>query len=249
MSQDQGQMFTQEQKPEATDDKPTTMFKVGDREYTPEDAAKKIENADSFIETLKAERAQDSERMKALEAQLAELTGKLDTATKLEDVLNSKRGSQESQPAEQTTPPAVDEDAILAKLRQQMTQESQVELRANNMKKAIETASKKYGGEWQTKLKERGKELGMDEAAIQSMAETSPQAFAELFKLSGAPKGDPAPDAGTNVGGVVNKEPEPYLFNPSSNSLAERWIKSGKAIGEKLGFDYSVDVHGLPKQR
>lgn len=250
MSQDQGQMFTQEQKPETTPDQGNTnMFKVGDREYTPEDAAKKIENADSFIETLKAERAQDTERMKALEAQLAELTGKLDTATKLEDVLNSKREAQPSQPAEQTTPPAVDEDAILAKLREQMNKESQVEIRAKNMKSAIESASKKYGSEWQTKLKERGKEVGMDEKAIQTMAETSPQAFAELFKLSGVPKGEPAPDAGTNVGGVVNKEPEPYLFNTANNSLAERWIKSGKAIGEKLGFEYSVDVHGLPKQR
>jgi hypothetical protein len=246
MSQDQGQMFNTDQ--ESTADKPT-MFKVGDREYTPEDAAKKIENADSFIETLKSERAQDTERMKTLEEQLAELTRKLDTATKLEDVLNSKRDVQTSQPAEQTTPPAVDEDAILAKLRQQMDKESQVDIRANNMKSAIEAASKKYGSEWQTKLKERGKEVGMDEKAIQTMAETSPQAFAELFKLAGDPKGEPAPNAGTNVGGVVNKEPEPYLFNPTNNSLAERWTKSGKAIGEKLGFDYSTDLHGLPKQR
>lgn len=249
MSQDQGQMFTQEHNQETTADKPTNMFKVGDREYTPEDAAKKIENADSFIETLKAERAQDSERMKALEAQLAELTGKLDTAAKLEDVLNSKREVQTTQPAEQTTPPAVDEDAILAKLRQQMTQESQVELRAKNMKAAIESASKKYGSEWQTKLKERGKEVGMDEKAIQAMAETSPQAFAELFKLTGTPKGDPAPDAGTYVGGDKNKAPEPYLFQPSTNKLAEQWKLSGKAIAEKYGFDYDVSVHGLPKQR
>tara|TARA_Y100000114_G_C11701352_1_gene298591 strand:- start:102 stop:854 length:753 start_codon:yes stop_codon:yes gene_type:complete len=250
MSQDQGQMFNQQQEqPAQPDQGNSSMFKVGDREYTPEDAAKKIENADKFIETLKSERSQDAERLQSLEAQLAALTSKLDTATKLEDVLNSKRDTQVSQPAEQTTPPAVDEDAILAKLREKMNEESQTTLRAKNMKDAISKASEKYGSEWQTKLKERGKEVGMDEKAIQAMAETSPQAFAELFKLTGSSKSEPAPNAGTHVGGDKNKAPEPYLFQPSTNKLAEQWKMSGKAIAEKYGFDYDVSVHGLPKQR
>lgn len=248
MSQDQGQMFNEDKPADQAKPEQSSMFKVGDREYTPEDAAKKIQNADEFIETLKSERAQDGERLKTLEAQLAELTSKLTTATKLDDVLNSKRDTQVSQPAEQTTPPAVDADALLAQLREKMAQESQQDLRANNMKTAIEQAVSKYGDSWQTKLKERGKELGMDERAIQSMAETSPQAFAELFKLSGSPKGEPAPNAGTNVGGTVNKAPEPYLFNPTTNSLAEQWIKSGKATAERLGFEYDVSIHGLPKR-
>lgn len=250
MSQDQGQMFTEQKQEQATPQPDQgNMFKVGDREYTPEDAAKKIENADKFIETLKQERSQDTERLQTLEAQLAELTSKLDTATKLDDVLNSKRSSQEEKPAEQTTPPAVDTDALLAEFKKRIAEEEQQGVKSKNLSTAVEQAASKYGDSWQTKLKERGQELGMDEVAIQSMAETSPKAFAELFKLTGTPKGEPAPNAGTNVGGVVNKEPEPYLFNPSSNSLADRWTKSGKAIAEKLGFEYDTSIHGLPKQR
>lgn len=250
MSQDQGQMFNQEQEQPATSDQGNQgMFTVGGREYTPEDAAKKIENADRFIETLKNERTQDAERLQSLESRLAELTSKLDTATKLEDVLNPKREAPASQPAEQTTPPAVDEDAILNKLRERIDAESQTKLRAENMKNAIGKASEKFGSEWQTKLKERGKEVGMDEVAIQRMAETSPQAFAELFNLTGSPKADPAPNAGTHVGGAPSKAPEPYLFEPSTNKLAEQWKQSGKAIAEKYGFDYDVNLHALPKQR
>jgi len=187
--------------------------------------------------------------MKTLEDQIAALTSKLDTATKLEDVLNSKREVTSPQPAEQTTPPAVDEDAIIARLREQLNNDSQTTLRANNMKNAIGKATEKYGSEWQTKLKERGKEVGMDEKAIQTMAETSPTAFAELFKLTGTPSGEPAPNAGTNVGGEKNKAPEPYLFQSSTNKLAEQWKEAGKAIGERHGFDYDTSVHALPKQR
>lgn len=258
MSQDQGQMFDKQDQPdngsEGQQEQPQgSMFKVGDREYTPEDAAKKIENADSFIEQLKQERKQDSEKVQTLEQKLAELTSKLDTAAKLEDVVSSKREAPQEQPepAEQTNPPAVDEDAMLKRFEKYMQEKEKTQSRAQNMANAVDAASKRYGSEWQTKLLEQGKEVGMDSAAIQNMAETSPQAFARLFGLTGSSKSEPDASAGSIVSGhkAEPEAPKPIMFGASTKDLVEQWRYSGKKVGEANEFDYTPDLHKIPKRR
>lgn len=256
---DQGQMFEQ--------DKPDnggqgSMFEVGGRQYDAEAAAKKIENADMFIETLKSEKSQMEsqykEKLETLEAQLASLSSKLDAedsaSRKIEELLRSKAGApqEEPKPAEKTTPPAVDEDAIIRKLREQMETESKASVRAANMSKAMKRASEVYGNEWQNKLREIGSSMSMDEHAIQKLAETSPDAFAQLFGLKPQGGKDPAPSQGSSVGGAPKSPEEPpksVMFGTSTKDLIDSWRYSGQQVGKELGFEYSPEIHKLPKSR
>lgn len=254
---DQGQMFSQQEQPdngsEGQQAQESSMFKVGDREYTAEDAAKKIQNADEFIEQLKREREEDKRYRQEMEEKFAEMARKLDTASKLDDVVSSSREAPQEQPkpAEQTTQPAVDEDALMKRFEQYMQEQSQTRTRAENMKAAVDAASKRYGSEWQSKLLEQGKALGMDETAIQNMAETSPQAFARLFDIGSSSSTEADAVSGGHVGQQAKppEEPKSVMFGATTKDLVDQWRYSGKRVGETNQFDYDPKVHSIAKQR
>ncbi len=245
---DQGQQMF-EGKPDQGEQR--TMFSVGGRDYTADEAKKKIENADMFIDTLKGEKTDQASEIESLRTQVKTLTRQLDTSKKLEDFLESKQEpAKEPEPQQAQTTPAVDERTILDKLKAELAAESQQDVRASNMQKAITAASKIYGNEWQAQLLEKGSQLGMDKSSIQNMAETSPQAFAKLFGLESDGSATPAPQ-GSSSGDTPTQEQKPksVMFGSTTKDLVEQWRYSGKRVGEELGFDYNSDIHKLPKQR
>lgn len=246
---DHGQMFqeTPDQGTEGFKQEPTHMFEVGGRQYSAEDAKKKIENADMFIDTLKSEKDQVMSQYSTLQEEVAELRRQLDNSRKLEDALKPREETPKQTEQEQTTHQAVDEAAILRKLREELSKESQQEVRAKNMRAAIDSASKKYGSDWQTKLTEMGAELGMDQKAIQAMAETSPQAFARLFGLTGKAASEPAPSGSSTQSYQKPADPAPksVMFGATTKDLVEQWRYSGKQVME----DYDPNIHVIPKRK
>lgn len=245
---DQGQDMFQEQPDQGSEGKPTSMFEVGGRQYDAEAAKTKIENADKFIEQLKSERQQDSERLQSLEDQIRELTRHKDTSAKLDELLSKREEQEPSKPAEQTKPPQLDEAAIIAKLREQMDLENQTEVRARNMSSAVQAASKRYGEDWRAKLREQGKEMGMDDRAIQEMAQTSPQAFAKLFGLTSETKrSEAAPTGGSSMQAPTTREEEkPSMFSPQTSDLMKRWNDSAKKVADAHGIEnYGSSFHAL----
>ena len=234
-------MFDQEQ----TQQEQQPLFEVGGRKYTPEDAKKKIENADMFIETLKTEKGELASKYSELEQQVAELKRKLDTSLKLEDALKTPVGQPPAQqPTAEQTPPAVDEEAILARLQSKLQQQTQEQKKAANVDAVVSQAKRKYGEAWQNKLLEQGQALGMDGNAIQLMAQTSPQALAKLFGLGEAPKGEAAPSGAPLTSGQREEAPpKSVMFGASTKDLIEQWRYSGKRVTE----DYNPDVHKIAK--
>lgn len=246
---DQGQMFND--KPKETPPVQTGMFTAGGRDYTPEDAQKKIENADQFIETLKTEKGELTEKYTKMEQQLQELTSRLDTSLKLEDALKSQAQEPPVVKQQEQTGPVVDEEAILDRLRKSLAQESQQEVQVTNLKTSIDKAASVYGTDWQSKLREQGTALGMDEAGIESLAKSNPLAFAKLFHLDTKVSATPSPSGGSFVGNPPTKPtaPKSVMFGSSTADLVAQWRYSGKQVGEANGFEYDPSIHQLKKQK
>lgn len=230
------------------------MFTIGGRSYTAEDAKTKIENADMFIDTLKNEKGELSEKYSQLENEVAELRRQLDNSRKLEDVISGSGQPKNPQPEprEQTTQ-QVSEEAINQAVERILNQRTSTQERASNMRKAVEQAASVYGESWQTKLLEMGSEVGMNKQAIQTMAETSPQAFAKLFGLQkSAARSEAAPTSTVSGGNPLNAEqaPKPVMAGgATTKDLVEQWRYSGKRVGKELGFDYTPSVHEVKQKR
>lgn len=166
---------------------PAVTFKVGDREYDPSTAAKKIEHADQHISTLETE-------LKTLRDQLA-----LTEAQK--KALESLANNQPT-PAQQPTAasPELDVDSLLAKAEERMfqslTRKQQEAQAALNLQASTEAAKSVFGDSYQQALLEKGQTLGMSKEDIMAFASSKPEAFKLLFGLSAQqPKGQVPPSS------------------------------------------------------
>jgi len=190
---------TPEETPEAQDqaeqeekaptiDPEQVLFKVGDREYNAESAAKDIAHKQAFIDQIMKEKRDLEERY---ERENKSQT-KLDEALEL---LKQKQQIPESDPSQETE--TVDTESLMEQLRK-MTQEetastiarTEQERKAKeNLAQSVNFAREAYGDAYQEKLTERREALGMSQEEAENMATSNPQAFRELF----AKKAEPAP--------------------------------------------------------
>lgn len=209
---EQEEQPTQEAQTPAQEDQPDqkVTFKVGDREYDAEAAAKKISSADDFIEKLLQEK-------RDVEAQLEEARKQATGQTKLDEALELMRKQQAvstEQPSQET--PAVDQSALMEMVRKLAQEEakstyeteSQRITRERNEQASLQAAKERYGDSFGNILLERGQHLGMTKEEVQELAGTKPEMFKELFvpKVQG---GKPYPQGSVNsaaVAGAQKKE-------------------------------------------
>lgn len=183
-------------KDEVTADQATPLFTVGERAFTKEDAVSKITNADSFIETLKTESKQKDEELATLRAQL-------DQATKLDDALARMSTQESSGTSSQEAPTsAIDVEALKKELLESVSttlSSKENEKRAQaNQEDSISAAQAVYGADYESKLRERAKQLGMSDKDIIVEASTNPVKFKSLFGLDKTTTTTPSP-YGSNV--------------------------------------------------
>ena len=169
------------------------LFKVGEREYNAEQAAKDIAHKQAFIDQLLKEKRELEEKA----AQGANLDAKLQQAL---EQLNQQRIQAESNiPSQETT--TVDQAELMEQLRKIAEQtasetyerSSKEKLKQENLARSIQAAKEVYGTEYQTKLAEKGKALGLTPEQIESMAQDNPLLFVETLAKKVQPT--PAPQA------------------------------------------------------
>ena len=156
------------------------LFKVGDREYNAESAAKDIAHKQAFIEQLLKEKRELEQRVQEQES----VDSKLQEAL---DKLNQQRIQDEPIPSQETK--TVDQEQIMEQLRkiaaetssETYQQKEQERLRQENLRKSIEAAKEAHGDSYEEVLREKGKALGLNEEQIQSIAQENPAMFAEMF--------------------------------------------------------------------
>lgn len=227
------------------------LFSVGERNYDAESAKTKIINADQHINTIETENA-------TLKQQLAEAQAQLDQSVKLEEALAKLKEQPVQTPA---TPTAQPEPVDVEALKQQILQQAQDsaiqsinQVRAQEIATANETESMKaaqrlYGSEFETKLREKGAELGMNDEAIRGMAKSNPVLFKKAFGLEGNHNVHVNPDGSVNPAGLSD------VKTPEIKSLSKQWGSSAKvealnanvAAVDKLISDHGGDVQAAAR--
>lgn len=146
-----------------------------------EDVLKKLQNADSFIETLKGERAEDRQRLEAIESQLQK-------AGKVDEVLEALRGNGQGAPDQENTPPenepaspTLDVETLTQGVLEQLSAREQAQLEDNNWKAVTETLTHTFGEKTNAKVREvaLNNDLSVEEAA--DLARKRPKVFLKLF--------------------------------------------------------------------
>jgi hypothetical protein len=190
-------MSDQDLKPEENADKAKPLFTIGERNFSKDDAVNKITNADSFIKQLKAEG-------KLKDDELAQLRAQIDQSTKLDDALARMNSQGTSETPNQEAPTsAIDIEALkkelLGSMSESLSQKDKAALSQKNQEDSISAAQSVYGDSYESKLRERAKQLGMSDEDIISEASANPKKFKSLFGLDKQHTTTPSPSFGGTV--------------------------------------------------
>ena len=208
----------------------TSTFVIGDREYTIESAAKKIENADAHIRKIEEENAQMREQ--------------LQKAKGIEDVMNAM--NQNKQPTQQQTTPVQTEE--LASLVEGILNTSMQKRTAQQNLERVEAEMKKvFGDKAEDVYKAKREALGFSAETMQTLASENPAGFMQLFAQQ-APEQVAAPTQGSGNSENLGNGPKKgtYAFyqqlkkdNPSAYNSAQiqaQMLKDANDLGPEVFF-------------
>ena len=149
----------------------------GEQKYrSVEDALKGAAHAQTYIREQTNSMKEREARENQLAAELAELRESV------------KKFAQPNQAQEAPPPPkGLSEDEIGQMLERQLTLREQQRIAADNQQKVVAAMKQAFGERAQDAFYSKAKELGLDEAAINSLAARSPQAVLTMFGVTGAP--------------------------------------------------------------
>lgn len=181
---------------------------VGDRTFaTPEDVTKKIENADSFIEKLKAENAEKDARTEKLLDKVTELLDQKESSSKVDDLLEQLNRT------EQATPDStVNSEQIVETVLSELTAKEQAALQDRNLESAMSKAKEKFGDTYINTVRAKAEELGLTLEDVDQIAKTQPKLFDSTF-IGATTKGSQIPGA-TVVSGALDTAPAQETTKP-----------------------------------
>ena len=217
------------------------LFTIGERNFSKDDAVNKITNADSFIEQLKAEG-------KTKDTELAQLRAQIDQSTKLDDALARMNSQGQSEaPSQEAPTSAIDIEALkkelLGSMSDSLSQKEKATLSQKNQEDSISAAQLVYGDSYESKLREKAKQLGMSDADIISEASANPTKFKALFGLNKTNQSNPSPSFGNNAPRNNNEAP---VLNFGGFSTSDR-VKSVKQTFDSYAKKYGVDPESMYK--
>ena len=226
-------MSDQDLKTDLPADQAQPLFTIGERNFSKDDAVTKITNADSFIEQLKAEG-------KTKDDELAQLRAQIDQSTKLDDALARMNSQGTGETLNQEAPTsAIDIEALkkelLGSMSESLSQKDRDTQAQKNQEDSISAAQAVYGSSYESKLRERAKQLGMSDADIISEASSNPIKFKSLFGLDKQNLSAPSLSFGGSVPRTNNDVPVLKLGGFSAkeqvSNLKETFTSFAKARG------------------
>lgn len=212
------------------------LFTIDEREYTAEDAQKKIENADSHIKTIEEENAELRKKMDEYMEALAKVEAQ-------------KPEPAEPAKAEESSKPELDAEAIAKLVEQVIDKRSQTSYQEDNLNTVKQTLLEQFGDEAYAneQFTEKAKDLGLTPEEAMELAKSKPKVVLNWFK-GDVPVGGAAP-SGRNTQAIAsvdrgNKEgtwawwqdlrrKDPKLYD--SPNMARRRMQDAERLGRE-GF-------------
>lgn len=191
-----------------------------------QDAAKSWQASQDHIKSLESKSQDYEATINSLKQQLEEQASTNDKVDQALELLKQKEGMMQTTDNTET----VDIEALKVELVKQaqeaannsVTNFERQKIASNNQEESIEAARKYFGDEFESKLREIGSGLGLDDGAIKTMAASNPALFKQTFGLSGKAGGNPNPDGSVNTSLFGTTPPEIKAVN-------KHWGTSSKA--------------------
>jgi len=141
---------------------------------------KQNQHGQQFIDTLKSEKEQMADRLKALEEELQ-------TKSSMEELLEQMRVQPNNPDQPGPTAPPVDESELLAKLEQQvfdkLTAQQQQAQQKQNWDSVVDALQAKHGEKYQDYVTTKAQELGLTQDQVIEMGATTPKALLGLMDV------------------------------------------------------------------
>lgn len=186
------------------------------RKLTKDDVLKKLKNADTFIETLKAEREADRKAM-------ADLTEQVKKSADISELLKAMK---EDRPASTTEvqAPVVNKDELLREIKDSLRQENQQEgLRVKqeeNWKSVTSELTKAFGAKTQERVTKAAEAHNLTLEEARDLAVTRPSVFLAMFpEIKARDIKSPLPSGGSkNFNFNGNTSGNPKKLHEARNS-------------------------------
>jgi len=190
-------------------------FKVGEREYSQEDAVKKIANADEHISKIQAENQELRDKQAALEAQVAQ-------STKIEEALaklSTQQQSQESLTIPQTDGMseeqigAIAENTLKSYLEAENTKKAEAEaisVAEKTFKETLASLQVQFGDKVDDQMKAYSQESGIPYDTLVKTAQdpSGSKLLLSALKVT-TPRTEHAPSSSFNINAGVQQEKNP----------------------------------------
>lgn len=174
---------------------------VGGKIYQPEAAAKKIEHADTHIQTLEQENAaKDAVTLKLLER--IEALEKTRNHTDALDKLVAAQSAVAPAAPEQPPTQEVSKEELVQAAVDTMKGEQVAQQQEANLNACIAKAQEAFGPEYGLKVDAAGAKHGMTLDQVMEMARNQPSVFNALFIPDGTPSGKPDTTKSSTIGGL-----------------------------------------------
>jgi len=216
---------------------------VGDKVFTPEALAKKLQHQDTHIANLEAENTNHVESSSKLLDRLDQIEKKVtdkDDLTSLLETMKQNNTSNQEPPNTETegTQPLSKEELVAAAVST-MNAQSAEQAEEDNLNKAVAAAKESYGDDFSTKIDSIGASLGMNVEAVIKMAKTQPSAWAKLFIPVKNENGSPDPTKTSSL---------PGLTPPPATEKRGGYVAMRSNKDQRAEFKRRMDAALNPKQ-
>jgi len=178
---------------------------VGDKVFTPEALAKKLQHQDAHIANLETENTNHVENSSKLLDRLDQIekkvTDKDDLTSLLETMKQNNTDNQEPPETETEDTQPLSKDELVTAAVNQLNAQSEEKAQEDNLNKAIAAAKENYGDDFSTKIDSIGESLGMNVQQVVKMAKEQPSAWAKLFIPVKNERGSPDPTKTSSLAG------------------------------------------------
>lgn len=215
----------------------TPTLTVGGKTLTLEEAQKKLENQEQFIETLKQERAEDVKVNETLADRIENLEKSTQTAEGLQQLLSNLEKPNQAPASETSTQnEQISTEELTAKVKAELKQDEIVAKQKQNMDASMLAAKEAYGEDFVTKIISLGKDAGYDLDGIDDLANNHPTAFAKLFLPAEKEEAGKPNVTQSTVGGDVGQQDATQTQRVSFSKMrksADRSADIARRIAEK----------------
>lgn len=187
--------------------------------------SKRLNDSQTFIETLKAERAEDR-------ATIAELTEKLNLFITAREVMRDDSEDVGKQPVQPVVDPAALKKAGFLTADDLLAAEKK-KAEAANLEAVLTAGRAQYGEKLNEHIENRCTEVGVNIAWARTLASNNPKAFNELFGIKAVTKATGAPtETSLNIRGdsKVDDTPKSVMFGATTNDMMNAWKRAAAKL-------------------